>query len=389
MPRLNHFHRRQNRTVIDSLSLSIVFVLCLFMACQGSDGVADSNIDFSVKDESARGLSLTAVDLSGSGTAIGLQNTGGSSWTFDSSGKQTDRLHMLKGWNDKYCFVHLAALEGLEISAEDLHKHRIFLEDGKVIDPSEGLVGLFSMEEQYQQSLKAFQQFLGRSPALEIYEQEGLELEEQCDRDFVKLLQSVKSGAASHATAEEALIALSHIPIGSNLYFFQKEIGRLKSKFGHHPDVLAMEQSVLEVTAKDESFVAPDFWAKGMDGKEVRLSDFAHKNVVLLFWAAHCHYSLEEFAFLESCHRQNGSSSLEFLNVSVDFYEAPWRMAIKNHNLEGIGVHARLEPDERDKVMSQFGVDFYPTILLLSPDRKIIHRNMRSEEILVSLLDYM
>lgn len=47
-------------------------------------------------------------------------------------------------------------------------------------------------------------------------------------------------------------------------------------------------------TKPDVGFLAPDFLLKTLDGKEIRLSDYLGKDVVLNFWSSQCPFCLTE-----------------------------------------------------------------------------------------------
>jgi peroxiredoxin len=61
--------------------------------------------------------------------------------------------------------------------------------------------------------------------------------------------------------------------------------------------------------------VAPDFTATTLDGKTVKLSDYAGKPVVLNFWASFCHPCREEFPLFR---KQLAAHPGEFVVLGVD-----------------------------------------------------------------------
>lgn len=56
----------------------------------------------------------------------------------------------------------------------------------------------------------------------------------------------------------------------------------------------AEETETVQEKETDSSFAAPDFTALDLAGKEVKLSDYKGKPVVLNFWATWCQYCTEE-----------------------------------------------------------------------------------------------
>lgn len=68
---------------------------------------------------------------------------------------------------------------------------------------------------------------------------------------------------------------------------------------------------------------APDFVAKGLDGKDYKLSSYAGKNVVLLnFWGLRCGACLEEMPFLEALSKKFGGKGLVVLGIDTDGVDA-------------------------------------------------------------------
>lgn len=68
---------------------------------------------------------------------------------------------------------------------------------------------------------------------------------------------------------------------------------------------------------------APDFVTKDLAGKEVKLSSFAGKNVVLLnFWGLRCGACLEEMPYLEAIGKAYADKGLVVLGVDTDGVDA-------------------------------------------------------------------
>ena len=69
--------------------------------------------------------------------------------------------------------------------------------------------------------------------------------------------------------------------------------------------------------------VAPDFAIRDITGKEVKISDFAGKKVILLnFWGLRCGACLEEMPYLEAIHKQYSGKGLVTLGVDTDGVDA-------------------------------------------------------------------
>ncbi len=78
---------------------------------------------------------------------------------------------------------------------------------------------------------------------------------------------------------------------------------------------------------------APDFTVKGLDGKDIKLSDYKGKNVLLVFWATWCVYCKEEIPHLNILNSTTPESELAILAISDENPEAVKKFKIK-HNMK-------------------------------------------------------
>lgn len=67
---------------------------------------------------------------------------------------------------------------------------------------------------------------------------------------------------------------------------------------------------------ESEQNSAPDFTVKDMNGKDVKLSDFKGKPVVLNFWASWCYYCKEEMPVFDKVYKEMGDK-VHFVMLNV------------------------------------------------------------------------
>jgi cytochrome c biogenesis protein CcmG/thiol:disulfide interchange protein DsbE len=67
-----------------------------------------------------------------------------------------------------------------------------------------------------------------------------------------------------------------------------------------------------------EDKAAPDFMLKDVNGKDVKLSDFRGKTVVLNFWATWCGPCLKEMPDMADLQNLYGKEGLQFIGIALD-----------------------------------------------------------------------
>lgn len=114
-----------------------------------------------------------------------------------------------------------------------------------------------------------------------------------------------------------------------------------------------------DVMAKNSPFgkPLPDLIGKDINGKDVRLSDFRGKVVLLDYWATWCGPCLEETPLLQLNWERANRDDFVWIGVSVDDDKKAWERFVKNNQLGGLQV---LSP-EWGATMDIYS---YPTILL-------------------------
>jgi thiol-disulfide isomerase/thioredoxin len=124
---------------------------------------------------------------------------------------------------------------------------------------------------------------------------------------------------------------------------------------------------------------APDFTLKDLDGKDVSLSEFKGKVVLLNFWATWCDPCYIEIPWLIEMQQKYAGKGFTILGVALDeegkSVVAPW-VAKERFNVNGQKLpmnYPILLGD--DAVADKFGgLLGYPTSILISRDGKIIKR---------------
>ncbi len=112
---------------------------------------------------------------------------------------------------------------------------------------------------------------------------------------------------------------------------------------------------------------APQFTLSDMDGREISLSSFNGKVIIINFWATWCPPCKAEMPSLDSLYREFRNSGLEVIAVSVDRSKDDIKDFLRSRSLEFIILH-----DKELRVSRDYKVYAYPTSFII--DRKGILR---------------
>ncbi|MBC8285521.1 MAG: TlpA family protein disulfide reductase [Nitrospinae bacterium] len=117
-----------------------------------------------------------------------------------------------------------------------------------------------------------------------------------------------------------------------------------------------------------EGVDAPNFSLKTLDGKEVNLSDYRGKHVLVNFWATWCGPCKIEMPSLEALHQRFKDKNFALLAISNDMFGATIvKPFVKAHK-----INFTILLDQRLKASNAFGVVSLPSTFMIDPQGKII-----------------
>ncbi len=127
---------------------------------------------------------------------------------------------------------------------------------------------------------------------------------------------------------------------------------------------IAAEKKMQEL--QSGNVMAPDFTLKNLEGKDVKLSDFRGKWVIIDFWGSWCGWCIKGFPKLKDAYEQY-KPELEILGVDCNEPEANWRKGVEKYKLPWVNVYN----PEGTSILSDYAVQGFPTKAIISPEGKI------------------
>lgn len=111
---------------------------------------------------------------------------------------------------------------------------------------------------------------------------------------------------------------------------------------------------------------APNFTLKNLEGKDVSLSDFKGKWVILDFWGTWCPWCIKGFPELKEAY-QKYAGELEIIGIDCRDTEDEWRAGVKKYELPWVNVYNPAS----SSVLADYAVQGFPTKAIIGPDGKI------------------
>ena len=115
---------------------------------------------------------------------------------------------------------------------------------------------------------------------------------------------------------------------------------------------------------------APDFALNDINGKQVKLSDFRGKTVVLIFWASWCPDCRAEVPLIKEMYAAANLRKVAFVSVSFDRKEEAFRSYVTENELPGVQLFDAAGKKD-SAVSASFHVRWIPAIYLIGPDGKV------------------
>jgi len=110
----------------------------------------------------------------------------------------------------------------------------------------------------------------------------------------------------------------------------------------------------------EEKSKAPDFFLKDINGRDLTLSSYKGKVVILSFWATWCPSCKDEMPKFNKLHNEMKSRGIEILAISSDY-----SLGYLKDYLDKNSFDFRIAYDEKRTVTRQYKVPYLPVTFLI------------------------
>ena len=117
-----------------------------------------------------------------------------------------------------------------------------------------------------------------------------------------------------------------------------------------------------------------------MDGRKIRVDDYAGKYLIVDFFATWCEPCLADIPRLQKFREKYHDKGLEVVGISLDGDAEALQAYLDRAQLPWPIVHDNAD-NPLDRIQMQFGVSSLPTVLLLNKEGTVVSLEARGAEL--------
>ena len=175
----------------------------------------------------------------------------------------------------------------------------------------------------------------------------------------------------------------ANVMYGTDAIAYENElIAYAKEAKDNFPDNKAVQAFASQMEALEKVAIgktAPEISAMTPEGKNIKLSDFKGKYVLLDFWASWCGPCRQENPNIVKAYQQFKDKNFTVFGFSLDDNQERWVKAIKDDNLTW--NHASELKQWDAPTARLYNINAIPASFIIDPSGKIVAKNLRGEEL--------
>jgi len=211
-----------------------------------------------------------------------------------------------------------------------------------------------------------------------IAKQKAMEASGETNREelmasYNECIRAVKDYIEENLTSPNAVYAVMQLKDNDFIDAFDRLSERAKSSI-IYPLAEVQYKGIkksLEIEKKQQEMAngntpAPEFTLKNLEGKDVSLSEFKGKWVVLDFWGSWCIWCIKGFPELKEAYAKY-KGQLEIIGIDCNETEEAWKAGVAKHELPWVNVYC----PKGNPLFEQYGIQGFPTKAIIDPEGKI------------------
>ena len=192
---------------------------------------------------------------------------------------------------------------------------------------------------------------------------------------------------AQHPEDEKSVMAMAYVGnrIEEAVKMISPKVTNGPMSFIYNQIVNDARNNILKEKAKTavvEGIEAPDFTKADQYGNKISLHQLRNRYVILDFWGSWCGWCIKGFPEMKKYYEKY-KDKVEILGIACRDKKEKWLNAIDKHQIPWLNVLNEGTPD----ITVLYGVDAYPTKIVISPDGKILKKVVGEEPSFYTYLD--